>query len=170
MDGTGYGGGVGVVSGSAAIVNSTISSNIANTRGGGAHVSGGALSLTQNTIAFNTAIAEGGGIFTTVGVPMINNLVAMNNGVAAGPQVYGPVLTPKNNLISNGAGATGISNGVAGNLVGTAASVIDAKLGSLANNGGASKTHALRGGGRTPRGSRARRSCRSPRRVASGAW
>src|SRR5260370_25869021 len=47
------------------------------------------------------------------------------------------------NLIGDGTNMTGLSNGVNGNQVGSAASPIDPLLGPLADNGGPTKTHAL---------------------------
>src|SRR6185295_16971539 len=47
------------------------------------------------------------------------------------------------NLIGDGTGTTGITNGSNGNLIGTSGSPIDALLGPLANNGGSTLTHAL---------------------------
>ena len=50
------------------------------------------------------------------------------------------------NLIGIGAGGVGVTNGVNGDIVGTAANPIDPKLGVLANNGGKTKTHKLLAG------------------------
>jgi hypothetical protein len=47
------------------------------------------------------------------------------------------------NLIGDGSGMTGLSNGVSGNLVGSADNPIDPLLGPLADNGGPTLTHAL---------------------------
>jgi hypothetical protein len=47
------------------------------------------------------------------------------------------------NLIGDGTGMTGLSNGVNGNLIGSAAAPIDPLLDSLQNNGGPTLTHAL---------------------------
>ena len=48
-----------------------------------------------------------------------------------------------NNLIGDGTGMTGLSNGVNGNLVGSADNPIDPLLGPLEDNGGPTLTHAL---------------------------
>src|SRR4029077_7446669 len=50
------------------------------------------------------------------------------------------------NLIGDGTGMTGLSHGVNGNLVGSAATPIDPLLGPLQDNGGPTKTHALLAG------------------------
>src|SRR5262249_5933057 len=59
----------------------------------------------------------------------------------------GPVLsTSAYNLIGDGSGASGITNGTNGNQVGTAANPIDPLLGPLQNNGGPTQTRALLAG------------------------
>ena len=50
------------------------------------------------------------------------------------------------NLIGDGTGGTGFTNGVNGDIVGTSVNPIDPKLGPLKNNGGRTKTHALLAG------------------------
>jgi len=50
------------------------------------------------------------------------------------------------NLIGDGTGMTGLSNGVNGNLVGSADAPIDPLLGPLQDNGGPTQTHALLAG------------------------
>jgi hypothetical protein len=50
------------------------------------------------------------------------------------------------NLIGDGTGMTGVSDGVSGNQVGTAASPLDPLLGPLADNGGPTQTMALLAG------------------------
>ena len=52
------------------------------------------------------------------------------------------------NLIGDGFGSTDFTDGVNGDIVGTSANPIDPKLGPLANNGGRTKTHALKAGSR----------------------
>jgi hypothetical protein len=47
------------------------------------------------------------------------------------------------NLIGDGTGMTGLSDGVNGNLVGSAAAPMDPLLGPLQDNGGPTQTHAL---------------------------
>ena len=63
---------------------------------------------------------------------------------APGPDISGKLSSGSNNLIGDGTGMTGISNGDANhNQVGTAALPIDPMLGPLANNGGPTQTMAL---------------------------
>ena len=59
--------------------------------------------------------------------------------------VSGDFTSGGHNLIGDGTG-TGFTNGVNGDIVGTATNPIDPKLGALSNNGGRTKTHALLAG------------------------
>jgi hypothetical protein len=79
-----------------------------------------------------------------------NTLIAGNFRDATGTtpgDVYGS-LNPGGdyNLIGDGTGMTGLSNGVNGNLVGSADNPIDPLLGPLDDNGGPTLTHALLSG------------------------
>jgi hypothetical protein len=82
------------------------------------------------------------------GSPVLHNtLIAGNFRGATGTtrdDVFG-ALNPGSdyNLIGDGTGMTGISNGVNGNLVGSAAAPLDPLLGPLQDNGGPTQTHAL---------------------------
>ena len=70
--------------------------------------------------------------------------MAVNTSVNTGPDIQGAVgATSSFNLIGDGSGFTGISNGTSGNQIGTNAAPLDPKLGPLADNGGPTKTHAL---------------------------
>jgi hypothetical protein len=79
--------------------------------------------------------------------------VTLNNTLIAGnfrgtgttrDDVNGSVVsTSANNLIGDGTGLSGITNGSQGNLIGTGAAPIDPLLEALANNGGPTRTHAL---------------------------
>jgi hypothetical protein len=87
-------------------------------------------------------------VFSGSSVPVLHNtLIAGNFNGATGTtrdDVFG-ALNPGGdyNLIGDGTGMTGLSNGVNGNLVGSAAAPIDPLLGPLQDNGGPTKTHAL---------------------------
>jgi hypothetical protein len=75
-----------------------------------------------------------------------NTIVAGNTSATASssPDFRGEVSSTSSfNIIGNGLGTTGITNGTNGNQVGTSASQIDARLAPLADNGGATQTHAL---------------------------
>jgi hypothetical protein len=142
------GGGIEIVLGSAAITNSTISGNTAGGAvGGGVRNSGGNLTISNSTITGNSAptgagISIGGGATVTLS----STIVAGNKPAAAG-DVAGTVLaTSDHNLIGVDTGLLGITNGVNGNLVGTAATPINPLLGPLQLNGGPTRTHALLAG------------------------
>ena len=74
-----------------------------------------------------------------------NTLVAENSAVAAYPDVAGKLLGESSyNLVSNGSGMAGVTDGSQGNLVGAIASLIDAMLGELDYHGGSVQTVPLR--------------------------
>jgi hypothetical protein len=87
-------------------------------------------------------------LYVDRGLPVLHNtLIAGNFRGATGTtrdDVFG-ALNPGGdyNLIGDGTGMTGLSNGVNGNLVGSAAAPIDPRLGPLQDNGGPTLTHAL---------------------------
>ncbi|HYF76054.1 MAG TPA: MBG domain-containing protein, partial [Symbiobacteriaceae bacterium] len=122
-------------SGPLTMTNVTISGNTGSSQGGGLWA-GGATTVTNATITGNTA-AEGAGIWTN-GVTLHNSLVAGNTASVSLGEVRGTA-TGNNNLIGTGGHSSGLVNGVNGNLVGVA----DPKLGTLQDNGGRVKTHAL---------------------------
>lgn len=151
--------GGGIVAGSAAIANSTISGNTATAAGlavGGS--SGGGLFLSDgsviaSTIAGNSAVSAGGALLGG-SVEVGSTIIAGNTGSASGPdcQSFGGASSLGRNLIGNalGCGAT-FDNGVKGDKVGNdnvGASVppIAPKLAALANNGGPTRTRALKPG------------------------
>jgi RTX calcium-binding nonapeptide repeat (4 copies) len=141
-----------------AIANTTISGNKTNAEGGGIY--NGATSrliVNSSTIYQNTAALTGGGIVSsTVTTSIINGTIgqSINNTVIAGnldndssngnhSDVSGNFTTALFNLIGDGTGSKGFSNGVNGNKVGTSTTPIAPQLGSLQNNGGTTPTHAL---------------------------
>jgi len=138
-----FGGGIINSGGTLSLTNSTVSGNTAAQGGGGIRNDGGTFNLTSVTVAFNTA-SNGGGVSSLFSsATLLNTIVAKNTGnptdfdgaIAAGSSF---------NLIGNGTGTSGISNGDANsNQVGSSGSPIDPKLAPLANNGGATQTHAL---------------------------
>jgi hypothetical protein len=144
-------------SGTLAVSNSTLSGNTATADGGGIWTTYGiTVTLTNLTLTANRANTSGlsyhgGGVFSGSSVPVLHNtLIAGNFHGASGTtrdDVYG-ALNPGGdyNLIGDGTGMTGLSNGVNGNLVGSAAAPIDPLLGPLQDNGGPTKTHALLAG------------------------
>jgi CSLREA domain-containing protein len=169
----GVGGGVFVEGGVVTIANSTIASNRAAGVGGGVAVIAATLNLDQSTISGNSSYfgggivldhnvtanlrnatitantstnVAGGGVVAITGstTTLTSTIVAGNTGARGGNDVLGTVQAGSaNNLIGNGTGLAGISNGVNGNLVGTAATPINPLLGLLQLNGGPTRTHAL---------------------------
>ena len=126
------------------ITNATISGNSASGNGGGINNSttGEAITLTINnsTIVENTATGNGGGISNdndAVSARLRSTIVANNDATGIGDELAGTFRT-EYSLIERRAGAT-IRESVAGsNRYG-----VDPLLGPLADNGGATLTHAL---------------------------
>lgn len=138
----GNGDGAGALAGGASltIANSTITLNStdATGRGGGLAAIDGDLITTNATIVANTA-QTGGGIFNGPGgnVRIENTLIAKNTA-SFGFNVFGTINNADHSLLENATGSTGMTNGVAGNIVG-----VDPKIGALADNGGLRQTYAL---------------------------
>jgi hypothetical protein len=134
------------------ISNSTFSGNTGGGVGGGIsiEVAGSVANISNTTIAFNTATTNGGGIFVDGGATLNidNTIVAMNeSGGATDIDNNGIINSGGFNLIGDNTGTAGafpagVPNGN-NDLVGTAADPIDPMLAALADNGGATETHAL---------------------------
>jgi hypothetical protein len=155
----GWGGGIAnSYPGTLTVSNSTLSGNSAYTYGGGICTytfTASPVTLTNVTLTANRAntgggSSHGGGLYVreSSGSPVLHNtLIAGNFRGTTGTtrdDVFG-ALNPGGdyNLIGDGTGMTGLSNGVNGNLVGTAAAPIDPLLGPLQDNGGPTQTMAL---------------------------
>ncbi|GAB4547177.1 MAG: hypothetical protein Tsb0014_41800 [Pleurocapsa sp.] len=163
------GGGIQFSFGNTEVLNSTLSGNVANTGGGIDQGSGGNLKVVNSTIANNTADTRtGGGIYNGYGEITVTNSTITGNtssdsfdggGIANGGQatitssiiannssqdLTGEEFTSGgNNLIGNGDSVNGFTNGVNGDIVGTANNPIDPLLGQLQDNGGVTQTIAL---------------------------
>jgi hypothetical protein len=129
--------------------------------GGGLFVGAATVTLHNSTVAFNqcspgsgsdgNGAVSGGGVFNTPGgtVNAVSTIIAANSLVGppaanrTDPDFSGSFTTAQNNLLGDGTGTTGISDGVNGNLVGTAAAPIDPKLRLLGNYGGPTLTLGL---------------------------
>jgi parallel beta-helix repeat protein/predicted outer membrane repeat protein len=134
--------GGGIIATTATLTNTTISGNSAVQFGGG--VSAGTATLLNCTVVENSA-QGGGGLSSGVTFTLKNSLVAQNlTAFGGGPDVLGTFVSDGHNLI--GIGNASFTNGVDGDIVGTSSDPIDPKLGPLANNGGRTRTHALRAG------------------------
>jgi hypothetical protein len=151
------GGGIASV-GALTVSNSTLSGNSAARNGGGLWTALAANSgtLTNVTISANWANTSGldgygGGVLVD---PASAVLPVLHDTLIAG-NLRGPAGTSRDdmngavdpggdyNLIGDGTGLTGLSDGVNGNLVGTASAPIDPVLGPLQDNGGPTPTMAL---------------------------
>jgi CSLREA domain-containing protein len=149
-----YGGGI-YSQGSVSIINSIITGNVAYQSncnpptycygGGIAHQSSSPLIIRDSTIASNSS-QDGGGIWSnsTAAKQITNSIIADNTTTYAYPDVYGSNYNSLgNNLIGKIDFATGFTNGVNGDIVGTIATPINPMLGPLQDNGGPTFTRAL---------------------------
>jgi predicted outer membrane repeat protein len=137
----------GIFAGRAALTNCTVSGNTAHRNAGG--IEAFALTLLNATVTDNSAHIGGGVVLDNGGASNIRNTIIAQNLVdldGAGPDVSGAFSSGGHNLIGDGSGSTGFANGVNGDMVGTADTPLDPRLGPLANNGGPTQTHALRAG------------------------
>ena len=99
------------------------------------------------TITANSALeGEGSGVFNdgseTIELNSVIVAANLNNDDYVGPIAFGS----SNNVIGNGSGVLNVVNGIRGNIIGTAESPVDVKLGLLQDNGGPTLTHALQEG------------------------
>jgi predicted outer membrane repeat protein len=148
------------VGGSATLTNCTFSNNSAHSNGGAVFVYDvplqngvvlhGSATLTNCTLSLNSA-STGGGICVNPayggGILNLTNTIVAGNIASTGPDISGAVATADHNLVGNATGASGIVNGVNGNIVGGNGNpVINADLGPLQNNGGPTQTMALLAG------------------------
>jgi CSLREA domain-containing protein len=143
---TGDGGGIHANT-TATLTNSTVSGNSAAGGGGGIWAAG--LTLLNDTVTDNSAHVGGGLFLPAGGASNVKNSIIAGNLVdltGAGPDVSGAFTSGGHNLVGDGTGATGFTNGTSGDLVGTAADPIDPRLAPLADNGGPTRTHALLAG------------------------
>lgn len=128
------------------MTNCTLANNSVSggsTVGGGAISNGGTATLLNCTIAYNTSTGVAGGLDNRNSNPFTiqNTLVAGNTG-GSNPDAAGPFNSLDYNLIGVGTGVsfTGTTTHV---KVGTSGIPINARLGPLQDNGGASFTVAL---------------------------
>jgi hypothetical protein len=109
----------------------------------------GGLSVLSCTIADNSASVNsgtqswGGGIYFYCGIGSITNCIVAGNSAANFPDVGSTIFTDGGNNLVGIYGDPKLTNGVNGNIVGSAQTPVDAKLGAMADNGGATMTHAL---------------------------
>lgn len=121
------------------IVNSTFSGNTAGVEGGGIYFdSPGELTIRFATIAFNRAGTAGGGILQDgAGTLNVQNTIIALNTAPLGPDVFNDGGT------LNDQGGNLVYDDTDQNLF-TAIEGVDPRLEALADNGGPTKTHALK--------------------------
>ncbi len=114
--------------------NSTVFDNSATYGGGIANHN--ALTMINNTFSDNSA-DNGGGIYNGGSLSLINNILANSatGGDCSNHELHGVITANINNLVEN--------NAPAPNHCGTPAFITDPKLGTLADNGGPTRTMAL---------------------------
>jgi len=131
-----YNGGGGTLT----MTNCTVSDNTATFGGGGGIENGNTLTMTNCTVSDNTA-TFGGGIRNRDTLNAKNTIFA-NNSASSGPDIYRILNSYGYNLIEDTTDCTitEVAN------PGTNITGVDPNLGPLANNGGATETHALLSG------------------------
>lgn len=130
------------------IVNSTVAGNKttgSSVAGGGGIYSSGPLTLSYVTIASNSS-GQGGGIWQPSGTLTLRSTLIAQNTAPTSSDVSGIVAAGSDNLVGDGTGMTGLTNGIAGNQVGTTAAPIDPRLGPLGFHGGLARTIGLLAG------------------------
>jgi predicted outer membrane repeat protein len=117
------------------IINSTLSDNAAE-YGGGLFVASGSADLINVTLSRNSATTSGGGVYVdpSATLMVLNTIIATSQ---SGGDCAGRIISGGFNLIQDVAGCT-IQGSTTGNILGR-----DPLLGSLADNSGPTRTHAL---------------------------
>ena len=148
----GAGGGI-AVGQQVTLTDSTVSGNRAGTTGGGIHSFDNTEGeIVGATITANQAGTQGGGLFTvttpfiTVDRPELRNTILAGNTAPADRDCGGSPDSGGENLVGVGSATCNAFTVPKGDLIGTAATPLDPKIGPLANNGGPTPTHALLAG------------------------
>ncbi len=137
-------------------LNSTISGNSAGSSGGGifntphldpaiAATVTANFDITNVTVVLNTTDSFGGGIVNVLGgqVSVRNTIVSGNIARKSDSDISGAFISRGANFIGDAGSSTGLVNFLLGDQVGSTTSPFDAVFAALADNGGATKTHAL---------------------------
>jgi len=117
------GGGVFSSAGTMSFANTAISGNQAYA-GGGVYCYSSTMELTNSTIAANVAGVRGGGVYSQAATMTLANSIAALNSAPNSPDVDGAI-GGSYNLLGDGTGMTGMTDGTDGNQVGTSAAPID---------------------------------------------
>jgi serine/threonine protein kinase len=147
------GGGINIDGGTADIFQSTISGNFAHNSGAGITPLGGVVTVRHCTITNNRADSPDIGVGAGGGLRPAPNTLRIHHSIVAGnlgtkgkvDDIYLTVAADSAfNLIGDAATSGGLKHGVNHNIVGSEGiGSIDPMLGSLADNGGTTHTHAL---------------------------
>ena len=120
----GAGGGAVLNAGTLTVTNSTFNNNSGVVGGAIDNISGATATLINCTISGNqatTGSGTGGGVANAGTLKLLNTLVAQNTSAGTDPDVVGAFTSSGHNLIGNATGSTGLTNGVNGDQVGSAA-------------------------------------------------
>jgi len=135
-------------SGTATVNACTLAGNTA-TGDGGTIDNGGPMTITATTISGNSSPYSPGGILDNQPATLVNTIVAGNTVTASSGavDVEGSVNSASAyNLIGNGTGLSGITNGVNHNKIGTSSATINPMLSAPANNRSLTETMAPEAG------------------------
>jgi hypothetical protein len=128
----------------ATLTNSTLTGNTATNLGGAIYSKHGTTALYDATISGNTASSGGGMYIYHSNTATLNNSLIAGNSATTTKDIAGKVASGSlNNLVGDGSGMTGITNGSGGNQVGTSGSPINPLLSTLGNYGGPTQTLTL---------------------------
>ena len=160
--------------GNAWVETSTVSNNTAVNEGGGLWNGAGTMRILTSTISGNSSAGDGGGVYNLAGAAIVsastvvsNQAASMGGGIDNDPA--GGETTLRNSIVALNTASSGQDLGSDGSFVsgdynlvgqddldvfaaksndseGTADSPIDPMVGSLADNGGPTMTHALQQG------------------------
>ena len=154
----GSGGALFVGSGTANLNNVTVSGNSAIRGGGGLFANGGTINVNYSTITNNTSNSTNGTVYSSLdggGINRNNGSINLKSSIVAGNQKYNSTTDAtadcSGTITSQGYNLTGSSTGCnisgTGDTTITPSTVFTSLLGSLADNGGNTYTHALIVGG-----------------------
>ena len=133
------------------LTNVTVSGNRAENDGGGLHgvdpdAADALMVIYNSTVTRNVAVSSGGGIDRGGGVggPVIlDHTIVARNTATTGPDCSGGPESQGRTLVGNATGC-GLTAVAGEDQVGSAANPIHPRLGPLKDNGGPTRTHALR--------------------------
>jgi hypothetical protein len=126
--------------GTATVLNTTVSTNSATTNVGGIYFSGGTATVTNVTVSQNTAGGGTGGIYGGGSVTLQNSIV-VDNFVGSVENNFAVNVSTASSYNLLRSGSSGGLDSTNGNVI--LAAGVNAGLATLAQNGGATKTHAL---------------------------